>query len=61
MSGEVTTTTRSAPASSAARTGQATIGRPQSSWRTLGVAERIRVPWPAAMTTAVKGGIAQEG
>ena len=35
-------------------TGHATIGRPQISCRTLGVAERIRVPCPAAITTAVK-------
>ena len=52
--GEATTTTRSAPAARAATTGQATIGRPQISCRTLGVAERIRVPCPAAITTALK-------
>ena len=37
----------------AAMTGQAIIGRPQTSCRTFGLAERMRVPWPAAMITAV--------
>ena len=52
-SGETITQTRSAPASRAAWMGQATIGRPQTSCRTLGVSDRIRVPWPAAMIKAV--------
>jgi hypothetical protein len=45
--------TRPAPASRAAMIGQATIGRPQTGWRTLGTDECIRVPWPAAMISAV--------
>jgi hypothetical protein len=53
MSGETITQTRPAPASRAARIGQATIGRPQTSCRTLGTEERIRVPRPAAMIRAV--------
>ena len=52
-SGETITQTRPAPASRAARIGQATIGRPQTSCRTLGSDERIRVPSPAAMIKAV--------
>ena len=52
--GEPITTTASAPASWAAMTGQATIGLPQISCRTLGVADFIRVPCPAAITTALK-------
>src|SRR4051794_22454650 len=52
--GDVTTTTAVAPAPLAASTGQATSGRPQRSCSTFGTAERMRVPWPAAMTTAVK-------
>ena len=48
-----TTTTLPAPASSAAVTGQRISGRPQSGCRTLGVAERMRVPSPAAMMTTV--------
>ena len=55
-SGETITQTRSAPASRAARMGQAIIGRPQTSCRTLGTAERIRVPCPAAMIRAVTAG-----
>src|SRR5215207_11418541 len=31
------------------------IGRPQSGWRTFGVSERMRVPSPAARTTADSG------
>src|SRR3982751_4118074 len=49
----MTTTTRSAPASWAAAIAQWSIGRPQTGWRTFGVCDRIRVPWPAAMTSTV--------
>src|SRR5262249_15534743 len=52
-SGETITQILPAPASRAARIGQATIGRPQISCRTLGRSERMRVPWPAAMIRAV--------
>ena len=52
-SGETITQTRPAPASRAARIGQATIGRPQTSCSTLGRDECMRVPWPAAMINAV--------
>ena len=52
-SGETIAQIRPAPASRAARIGQATIGRPQISCMTLGTAERMRVPWPAAMIRAV--------
>ena len=48
--GETIAATRPAPASRAARIGQATIGRPQTGCSIFGVEERIRVPWPAAMT-----------
>ncbi len=43
-SGESTTTTRSAPDSRAASTGQQIIGRPQSGCSNLGTRERILVP-----------------
>ena len=59
-SGPPTTTTLAAPASNAACTGHRPIGRPQMGCRTLGVAERMRVPWPAARTTAI-GGIGRHG
>ena len=51
-SGETIAATRpvTLPASRAARTGQATIGRPQTGCSIFGVAERMRVPEPAAMT-----------
>ena len=52
-SGETITQIRPAPASRAATIGQAIIGRPQTSCRTLGTDECIRVPWPAAMISAV--------
>jgi hypothetical protein len=52
-----TTTTRSAPASRAASSGQRIMGRPQMRCRTLGSAERIRVPSPAAMMTTVGAGM----
>src|SRR5215208_8286720 len=51
--GETITQTRSAPASRAARTGQATIGRPQTGCSIFGTDERIRVPSPAAMIRTV--------
>ena len=47
-----TTTVLVAPAAERASSTQATIGRPAIGWATLGTAERIRVPWPAARTTA---------
>ncbi len=50
-SGPSTTTTLLAPASRAAATGQAIIARPHTSWSSFGVAERIRVPCPAARIT----------
>jgi hypothetical protein len=59
-SGETITQTRRAPASRAAMTGQAIIGRPQTSCRTFGLAERMRVPWPAAMITAVGASFTQK-
>jgi hypothetical protein len=40
-----------APAARAAATGQAIIARPHTSWSSFGVAERIRVPCPAARIT----------
>ena len=55
-SGETITQIRPAPASRAARMGQAIIGRPQTSCRTLGTAECMRVPSPAAMIRAVGAG-----
>ena len=45
-----------APASRAACTGHAISGRPQSGCRTLGTAERMRVPSPAARITTVGSG-----
>ena len=50
-----TTTIRSSGSSASASTTCSTIGRPQSGWRTLGVSERMRVPSPAARTTADSG------
>src|SRR3954452_15260266 len=52
-SGDPTTTTLPAPASTAAATVQSIIGRPQMSWSIFGVRERMRVPWPAARITTV--------
>ena len=49
IAGETTTTTSSAPASRAAVSTQASIGAPQTSCRTLGRWERMRVPSPPAM------------
>src|SRR5579885_383141 len=54
-SAEVTTTTGSAPAARAAAITQSTRRRPSSGWRCFGTAERMRVPSPAAMTTAAIG------
>ena len=51
--GETITATRSAPASFAAATGHATIGRPQTGCIIFGSEERIRVPSPAAMIRTV--------
>src|SRR5919204_744741 len=52
-SGETITHTRSAPASRAARTGQATIGRPHTGCSIFGTDESMRVPSPAAMIRTV--------
>ena len=49
--GASTTTILAAPAVLAAATTQPIIGSPQTSCRSLGVFERIRVPWPAARMT----------
>ena len=51
--GETITTIRPAPASRAARTGQAIMGLPHTGCRTLGIEERMRVPSPAAMIRTV--------
>jgi hypothetical protein len=45
------TATLPAPASLAARIGQATIGLPHTGCSIFGVEERMRVPSPAAMTS----------
>ena len=47
-----TTTTRATDSSARASSTWSTMGRPHSRWRGLGRAERIRVPSPAASTTA---------
>ena len=57
--GETIAATRPAPASRAARTGQATIGLPQTGCSIFGVEERIRDPSPAAMTR-VRGELTRE-
>ena len=49
-SGGVTTTSREAPASRAASSTQPRIGRPQVACRTFGSADRMRVPFPPAIT-----------
>ena len=49
-SGGVTTTSREAPASRAASSTQPRIGRPQVVCRTFGSADRMRVPFPPAIT-----------
>jgi hypothetical protein len=54
--GPSTTTTFAAPAASAAASGHAISGRPQSGCSTLGTEERIRVPSPAARMTTVGAG-----
>src|SRR5712691_7333363 len=55
VSGDATTTICSAPASRPAAITQSTIRRPSSGCRCFGVADRIRVPRPPAMTTAASG------
>ena len=52
VSGETTTTSGSGASGLAASTTQSTIRRPRIGCRCLGVAERMRVPRPPAMTTA---------
>ncbi len=47
-----TTTVLVAPAAARASSTHATIGRPAIGWTTFGRADLIRVPWPAARTTA---------
>ena len=54
VSGDATTTTRSTPASCAARDTQSTIRRPSSGCRCFGVALFMRVPRPPAITTAAR-------
>ena len=56
VSGETTTTSGSAPSGRAASTTQSTIRRPRIGCRCFGVAERMRVPRPPAMTTAASLG-----
>ncbi len=56
VSGETTTTSCSARSGRAASTIQSTIRRPRIGCRCLGVAERMRVPRPPAMTTAASLG-----
>ncbi len=53
--GRVTQTTSVAPASRAASMTHSTNGLPHTACRTFGVSDFIRVPWPAAMISAVKG------
>ena len=48
--GETIAATSPAPASRAARIGQATIARPQTGCSIFGRLERMRVPAPAAIT-----------
>src|SRR4051794_273901 len=60
-SGPPTTMTFAAPACRAAWTGQSTIGHPQIGCRTFGVSDRMRVPWPAARTTAIGAGMGRHG
>ena len=56
VSGEATTTSGSGSSGRAASTIQSTIRRPRIGCRCLGVAERMRVPRPPAMTTAASLG-----
>src|SRR6478752_5550213 len=56
VSGETTTTSESGSSGRAASTIQSTIRRPRIGCRCLGVAERMRVPRPPAMTTAASLG-----
>ena len=52
--GEATTTSSRAPTPCAAANTQSTMRRPRIPWRCLGTSERMRVPSPAAITTAPK-------
>ena len=54
VSGDATTTMRSAPLARAAPITQSTIRRPSSGWRCFGVALFMRVPRPPAITTAAR-------
>ena len=56
VSGETTTTSESGSSGRAASTIQSTIRRPRIGCRCLGIAERMRVPRPPAMTTAASLG-----
>ncbi len=53
--GEMTTRGREPVAATAASSTYASMGRPQMGCSTLGVPERMRVPSPAASTTALRG------
>src|SRR5919106_2388739 len=55
VSGEVTTTSGSGSNPRTATTTQSTSRRPRSGWRCLGRRDRMRVPSPAARTTAARG------
>src|ERR671936_597156 len=57
VSGEQTTTNGSGPSGWAAASAQSSTRRPSSGWRCLGSSERIRVPRPAASTTAARAGV----
>src|SRR5207244_9215657 len=50
--GDATTTSGSTPSGRTASTAQSARRRPSRGWRCFGVADFIRVPCPAAMTTA---------
>src|SRR5687767_14651582 len=54
VAGDTTTTGRASVTARAASSTYASIGRPHTAWSTLGRRERIRVPRPAAMTTATE-------
>src|SRR5437868_1831928 len=51
------TVTSLTPASLTAWSTQSIMGRPQIGWRTFGIRDRIRVPWPAASMTALRVGL----
>ena len=63
VSGDATTTSGDAFSGRAVSSTQSTIRRPRSGWRCFGVAERMRVPRPAAMTIAERrsGVVHREG